>query len=321
MFPFRPSATGCGARKLTLLLVWMLGICASGCGGEEATPTAPGDEPTNARSVKLEDGSTLRVPDQAQRILPATSAAVDLLTDLELHDRVVAVPLAAFSWSVAAREPEGWSEHTVLNALEGEAILALKPDLIIAAPWSYQGPLWVARSVNIPVLPLPDAKSWVEIEAGIALAGEALGVQERAQALMEKLTARRSELEGAGRPSRRMATYSNFGAGGHTSGTGTTLDLAITLAGMENAVSRKGHCELSLEEILTLNPEVFVTSTGRDMVSPGAEFLRNEPALSHLEAVEKGRIIVLPAELFSASSHRILDAAEEVARQVDLLFN
>jgi iron complex transport system substrate-binding protein len=299
----------------------VLGICASGCGGEQTSLPDPGEVSASTRSVTLGDGSTLQVPDQAHRILPATSAAVDLLTDLELHDRVVAIPLAAFSWSVAAREPERWSEHTVLNALEGEAILALKPDLIIAAPWSYQGPLWVARSVNIPVLPLPDAKTWLEIEAGIALAGRALGVEDRAEALMEELAARRSKLAGAGRPSRRMVTYSNFGAGGHTSGTGTTLDLAIALAGMENAVDRKGHCELSLEDILSINPEVFLTSTGRDMVSPGAEFLRNEPVLSHLEAVAKGRIIVLPAELFSASSHRILDAAEEVARQVDLLFN
>jgi ABC-type Fe3+-hydroxamate transport system substrate-binding protein len=321
MFPFRASVPSPGARKSTLLVGWMLGICASGCTGEEAALLAPSEELTSTRPVTLGDGSTLQVPDRAQRILPATSAAVDLLADLKLHDRVVAVPLAAFSWSVAAHEPERWSEHTILNALEGEAILALKPDLIIAAPWSYQGPLWVARSVNIPVLPLPDAKSWQEIEAGITLAGRALGVQDRARALMEDLTARRSRLAGAGRPSRRMVAYSNFGAGGHTSGTGTTLDLAIALAGMKNAVGRKGHCELSLEEILSLNPEVFLTSTGRDMVSPGAEFLRNEPTLSHLEAVEEGRIIVLPAELFSASSHRILDAAEEVARQVDLLFN
>lgn len=321
MLPFRASAPSPGARKSTLLAGWVLGICASGCGGEQTSLPDPGEVSASTRSVTLGDGSALQVPDQAQRILPATSAAVDLLTDLELHDRVVAIPLAAFSWSVAAREPERWSEHTVLNALEGEAILALKPDLIIAAPWSYQGPLWVARSVNIPVLPLPDAKSWLEIEAGIALTGRALGVEDRAGTLMEELAARRSKLAGAGRPSRRMVTYSNFGAGGHTSGTGTTLDLAITLAGMENAVGREGHCELSLEEILSINPEVFLTSTGRDMVSPGAEFLRNEPVLSHLEAVEKGRIIVLPAELFSASSHRILDAAEEVARQVDLLFN
>lgn len=321
MFLFRPSALRLGDRKLALLTGWMLGIWTSGCGGGGVALPPPGNESIGTRAVTLGDGSTLRVPDQAQRILPATSAAVDLLADLDLHDRVVAIPLAAFSWSVAAREPERWSEHTVLNALEGEAILALKPDLIIAAPWSYQGPLWVARSVNIPVLPLPDAKSWLEVEAGIALAGEALGVQERAQALMENLAARRLKLRGAGRPSRRMVTYSNFGAGGHTSGTGTTLDLVITLAGMENAVGRKGHCELSLEEILSIDPEVFLTSTGRDMVSPGAEFLRSEPVLSHLEAVEKGRIIILPAELFSASSHRILDAAEEVARRVDLLFN
>jgi iron complex transport system substrate-binding protein len=309
------------ARRVIWLAGWALGICASGCGGQQPIPAHSGDPPVDMRTLELADGSTMQVPVRAQRILPATSAAVDLLADLDLHERVVAIPLAAFSWSVAAREPERWSDHTILHALEGEAILALKPDLILAAPWSDQRPLWVARSVHIPVLALPDAKTWPEIEAGIALAGEALGVQKRARALMDELTARRLKLTSAGRPSRRMVTYSNFGAGGHASGPGTTLDLVMALAGMENVVRREGHVELCLEEILSLNPEVFLTSSGRDKVSPGAEFLRNEPALSHLEAIEKNRIIVLPAELFSASSHRILDAAEELARRLDLLFH
>ncbi len=308
------------ARRVTWLTALVVALGGLGCGGkQQSTPSDP-EVLANTRPLKLSDGSTLRVPLEARRILPVTSAAVDLLADLGLHDRVVAIPRAAFSWSVAAREPEPWSAHKVLESLEGEAILDLKPDLVLAATWSYRGPLWVALSVHIPVVPLPDADSWEEVENGITLAGKALGVEDRARDLIKTLTERRSTLAGKDRRQLRILSYSNFGAGGHTSGPGTTLDLAVTLAGMENAVVNRGHGEIGLEEILSLNPDVFLTSSGRDKVSPGAEFLRNDPTLAGLEAIQKDRIIVLPAELFSTSSHRILDAAEELARQVDLLF-
>ncbi len=119
-----------------------------------------------------------------------------------------------------------------------------------------------------------------------------------------------------------MLAYSNFGGGGRTSGKGTTLDLVIELAGLENAATMAGiprHGSVDLEQVLAMDPDVFLTGTKNDGVDPGASFLRNEDVLTGLEAIVKDRIVVLPAELFSTSSHHVLTAAEELARQVDAL--
>ena len=149
-----------------------------------------------------------------------------------------------------------------------------------------------------------------------------MGRPQQAQALLANLEERKSVLARASRPEWRVLPYSNFGAGGRTSGAGTTLDLVIELAGLENAASLAGiprHGTVDLEQVLAIDPDLFLTATGNDGVDPGASFLRNEDVLAGLGAITGDRILVLPAELFSTSSHHVLDAAEELARQVDAL--
>ena len=140
--------------------------------------------------------------------------------------------------------------------------------------------------------------------------------------MVASLEERKSALASTSRPEWRVLPYSNFGAGGRTSGEGTTLDLVIGLAGLRNAAAQVGiprHGSVDLEQVLAIDPDVFLTATGNDGVDPGASFLRNEDVLTGLQAITKDRILVLPAVLFSTSSHHVLDAAEELARQVDAL--
>ena len=175
---------------------------------------------------------------------------------------------------------------------------------------------------GIPVLVLPDAESWGDLVGTVDLVGRALDREEQASSLIARLEERKSALARASRPRLRVLPYSNFGAGGRTSGEGTTLDLVIQLAGLQNAAAEADiprHGTVDLEQVLAIDPDLFLTATGRDGVDPGASFLRGENVLAGLEAVARDRILVLPAELFSTSSHHVLDAAEELARQVDAL--
>jgi iron complex transport system substrate-binding protein len=258
------------------------------------------------------------------RVLPANSAATDLLIEVCPRERIVAIPDAARHWSMIADDLGHWAEKPVLARFTGEAVLALEPDLVIASTWSDRAPIEVLRSAGIRVVELPDAESWADLVASVELLGEELDERERAAAFCERLEARREALALLAQPRRRILPYANFGQGGSTSGSNTTLDLAIRLAGFENVAASadlKRHASISLEEVILLDPEVFLTASGRDGVASGASYLRGEPALAHLLAVKDDRIVVLPAELFSASSHRVLDAAEALAARVEVLFD
>lgn len=296
------------------LIPLLLGAC-----GPRPTPPAPSGP---QRSVDLGEGRTLEVPLKPLRVLPVTSAAVDVVVALLPPERIAAVPRAALSWSSLAQDPEPWAEHPILEGFSGEEVLTLGPDLVIAASWSDPAAVGSIREAHIPVLVLPDADSWEGLLGTVDLLGRALGREEQAQALIASLEERKLALASASRPKWRVLPYSNFGAGGRTSGAGTTLDLVIRLAGLQNAAGLAGiprHGTVDLEQVLAIDPDLFLTATANDGVDPGASFLRNEEVLAGLGAIAKDRILVLSAVLFSTSSHHVLDAAEELARQVDAL--
>lgn len=296
------------------LLPLLLGACG---------PQPPTTSPSGPRRiVELGNGRTLEVPVDPLRVLPVTSAAVDIVVALLPPERIAALPRAALFWSGLAGDSESWAEHPILQGFSGEEVLTLAPDLVIAASWSDPAAVGSIREADIPVLVLPDAESWEELVGTVDLLGRALGREEQASALIASLEERKSALARASRPRWRVLPYSNFGAGGRTSGGGTTLDLVIELAGLENAAALAGiarHGTVDLEQVLAIDPDLFLTATGNDGVDPGASFLRSEEVLAGLRAIAQDRIVVLPAELFSTSSHHVLDAAEELARQVDAL--
>lgn len=256
------------------------------------------------------------------RVLPANSAATDLLLQLCPRDRIVGLPGPARYWSVVADDPEAWADKPIMERFTGEAALALAPDLVITSTWSDRAPIEVLRAAGVRVVELPDAESWASLLEAITLLGAELGEVERATDLAGDLEARRAALADPERPPLRVLPYANFGQGGSTSGTSTTLDLVIELAGLVNVAAEAGlvrHAQLSLEEVLTLEPDVFLTASGRDGVAAGASYLRGEASLADLRAVREDRIVVLPAELFSTSSHRVLDAAEALVEQLAAL--
>lgn len=260
---------------------------------------------------------------QALRVLPANSAATDLLIEICPRERIVAIPAPALHWSVIADDPGLWADKPIMQRFTGEEALALEPDLVIASTWSDRAPIEVLRLAGVRVIELPDAESWPDLVEAIQLLGEELGEQGRAAEFHARLEQRRSGLSDPGRPRYRVLPYANFGQGGSTSGANTTLDLAIQLAGFENAAATaqlERHATISLEEVLILEPDLFITASGRDGVAAGASYLRGETSLKEMLALREDRIVVLPAELFSASSHRVLDAAEALVTEVEALF-
>ena len=117
-----------------------------------------------------------------------------------------------------------------------------------------------------------------------------------------------------------MLSYTNYGSGGTTAGSGTSWDLMFELAGCRNAATEAGlagHSPVDFEGLLALDPDVFLVGiTPEGQASPSMEMLTSDSSLAGLEAVRQGRIVRLPAYLYSSSTHHLLDAAEELAKRL-----
>jgi len=302
----------------------LLFICvalATACAND--TPPATPEVPT--REVALQDGSTLRVPERAKRILPMSASAVDYVISLAPREHIVAVPSTAANYSVGLQGRDPWPADRLVLEFSAEAILAHNPDLVIAHVWQVPAEaLDVVESAGVPVLRLGTVKSLQDVLDTIHLVASAVDEPRAGAQLVHELQQRAKTLrEGAGeRSALRVLSYTNFGSGGWSAGSGTTAHLMIELAGMQNAGAaddRVGHYELDIERLLVLDPDVILFSESTDEYSASRSFLENESALSSLSALERGWLVSLPAALFSTNSHHLMDSAERLAREVDAL--
>jgi iron complex transport system substrate-binding protein len=301
------SVAGCdmtsarvAAALLALLSVW-------GCGEARA----PGLSPAT---------SSL-----AQRIVPASSAAVDLVCALVGPERIAGLPAQALDYSgLGELGPAGepYLRLPQFQAYAAEPILALAPDLVITDTWQLAETTARLREAGVEVLALTALESLDDVRTSFTLLGDALGEPARARAAVADLDARVEALAASAgrRAGARVLAYSNGGAGGWIAGAGTAADEWIRLAGMANAAAdRVGHQRCSFEELLLLDPDVIVVSGPARFDRKGAteRLLRGEPALAGLRALAGERLIELPAWLYDNVSQHIVTAAEALARGAD----
>ena len=269
-------------------------------------------------------GAELVLAAPPRRVLPSNAAWVDFVSALVGPERVVALPSEALGYSRLATAPGAWAELEPFPVFEGERILALAPDLVLAHGWQNPETLTTLRRAGIPVLVVPVPETWAEITATLALLGTMLGVPERARAEIAALEERRARLRERSAPfaRQRALSYTNLGAGGWTSGARTTGAILLELAGLRNAAAEAGlvgDAPAERERLLALAPDLFLVGLPDRSESspPSAEFLLGDPALRELAAVRERRIVTLAPALFTSASPELLRGAEVLIDQLE----
>jgi len=290
-------------------LVLALGLLAALPGCEEAGGVA----------------SRPAAPAPPRRILPANASAVDFVLALVEPVRVVSIPRTTSQFARDLPQLADWDPARTFGVYETETVLALDPDLVITHAWQSPQTTALLRERGLRVVEIPTVERFDDVLATIDLLGQVLAARERAAGLRAELEARRDALAADdGRRALRALSYTNLGVGGWTAGAGTTADVVIGLAGMQNAAAqggRRSHYQIDIERLLELDPDVIVVGA-EDGAAFGAAaaYLAHEPALRHLAAVREGRVVELSADLFATNSFHLLSAAEVLARAVERLF-
>ena len=258
------------------------------------------------------------------RILPGSAAAVDWLSALGIApDRVVALPIQADRWSMTRLTPARWSKRPRYERLTSEVALGFEPDLVFVSPLSDAAAVQRIQSGGALVLTVLEPADWEGLLDSGRMVAAAVGAEASGASLVEALEARRAALAARSPRPLRVLPYGNFGGGGTTSGSGTTLDLALKLAGFINVAAEgglSGNDDLSHEQILSMKFDAVLVLGEEDLAtSTSADVLAGVDALQQTAAIRERRFLVLSEALYAAGSLAILDAAEELARQGDRL--
>jgi iron complex transport system substrate-binding protein len=251
------------------------------------------------------------------RIVPTTTAAAELLTLLAGPEDVLALPEQVDTWSAQDFAHGGWEKLPRFARYLAEPLLVLRPGLVVNHDWQAADTTRVLKQSGIRVLTLGSGTSYADLRASIEKLGQALGREERARKALAALDARVAAL--AGQRARfagvRALVYTNDGAGGWASGSNTTADTMLKLAGLANAgQDLQGHANLGFERLLMIDPDLIVTGAQArgETGSTTRSVIEHTDALASLRARSEQRFVVLPAELLSSDSQHIVDAAEKL---------
>lgn len=252
------------------------------------------------------------------KMIPCSSAAADWVSALVDPARVAAIPEQIEKFSAMRLDPEAWKDHPRFYKVDAENMLAYAPSLVLVSPFTNPSTVERMREVGLQVLVVREPTTWPELIASGDAVAAATGTEERWATFRSELEARREALRaGAHAHPLRIMPYGNYGADSYTSGADSTIDLALSLAGVHNHARDLGlesSASVAVETLLASPFDAFLVSGSRAK-SQSASSLRGNALLQSLTAVAEERMIYLDDALYSSGSFTILDAAEQIAAQ------
>ena len=283
-----------------------------------ATQAATAVPATEATGITLTDGlgREVKLEGPAQRVVSLAPSITEMLFAVGAGSQTVGRDEAS-NYPDAALNVT--SIGTTYGDLNTEAIVALKPDLVIAAQANTPEQVKSLEDLGITVYYLKDPVTYAELFEQVELFGQLTGHEDEAKALAESLAARVDAVTQAvaNVTEKPKVFYEIDGTDASkpwTSGPGTFIDTMITMAGGVNigGVLSTPYAQISAEEIVSQNPDFIVLGDAAFGVT--SESVAARAGWGDLTAVKNGNIFPFDDSLASRPGPRLVDGLEQLAK-------
>ena len=298
-------------------LVWIgtlaLAVLAGAC-----TP-APTPNPT-AAPLSLTDGleRVVTLAGPAQRIVSLGPSNTEILFALGAGAQVAGRDDLSDFPAEAASVPGVGATYGNFSV---EAIVAVSPDLVLVSEIYTQEQVQSLADAGLTVYWLANPLTWDGLYANLDTVGRLTGREAEAQTVGASLQARvqavTRALQGtAQRPTVFYELDATDPVKPYTVGTGTFVDLLITVAGGRNVGAALGtpYGQISSEELVIQNPEVVVL--GDSAYGVTVDSVAQRAGWSGIAAVRNGRVFVFDDNLASRPGPRLVDGLEALAKLI-----
>jgi iron complex transport system substrate-binding protein len=280
-------------------------VIGAGC-GERSEPIHALPQPYPVSVHGVGDRPTV-VAARPERIVALDPGSAEILLEIGAGDRLVGVP-AGLSRRQA---PEAQVVVRRTGLVDVDAVVALKPDLIIATPGVDELELARAgRQSGAAVYVQPDT-SILNVEQGAIdigfLVGDAPGARRLVGRIERQVDAVEERLAGV----EPVSVFVDTGFFITVPQRSLLGDLVVKAKGESVAGESPGPGPFPLAHLARLNPRIYLaTSDSRVTLRD----LRQNPATRNLQAVKKGRLRIVPVKAVTWPGPRVADGLEAVAR-------
>lgn len=281
--------------------------------------------------------SSYAVTDDAGRIVtlrhkPVAIVSLTYGTDEILAELVGLKRIRAFSkyagdenitWITEEQKKE--VSHTV--DLNMEAIMALRPDLVVASSSVPANVIDTLESMGVPVYVSNTSKNWDDMERKITGIAAACGEEAAGRQMVADMRAKRERIEqrlSVLKPGQKKVVLAMFFRG-ILGKKGTLFNEILSMAHVINGADRYDlphgvNAYLSPEIIPEIDPEVILCPVWQTMEGDDtAEFIKQmelNPALQNVRAIKNHKLIPFSERYKYVMSQHITDSIEAIAKAV-----
>lgn len=314
-------------RKLTFALL-ALTLLLAACAPAVATPPQATEIPATEASslfpptpetenISITDGLGRQVilAEPAQKVVSLAPSNTEILFAIGAGGQTVGRDMFSDYPAEALSLPDIGGSMGEYNL---EAIVALQPDLVLAAEINPTELVKSLEDLGLTVFYLANPTSLEEMYDNLGIVAQLTGRETEAAALVESLKARVAAVDEKIIPlSSRFSVFYEIDASNPsqpwTAGKGTFITLLIERAGGYNiAAELDAYPQLSIEQIVADDPMFIIL--GDAMWGVTVESVGQRPGWENLAAVQNGNIFPFDDNLASRPGPRLVDGLEELAK-------
>lgn len=298
-------------KRNTSILISTFLLLLSAC-----MPSAPTAAAVKSMTFTDDMGNTIELSGYPQRIVSISSSTTEILFALDAGEQVV----GRDEFSVYPEEALSVTSVGALwEELPSEAILALEPDLVVAAQIINEDQVAALRDLGLNVYwqanPGSYEELWENIRSLAALTGHTAdaetliaGLEARVQTVQEKVAAVSEH------PSVFYELDATDPSNPWTTGSGTFIDYIISLAGGTNAASalQGDFAQISTEQLIAVNPDIILLADAPYGTTP--ESVAARPGWETIVAVQANALYPIDPNIMSVPGPRLVDALEVTAQ-------
>jgi iron complex transport system substrate-binding protein len=257
--------------------------------------------------MQLKDGTNAIVTLKAEprRIVSIVPSVTEMVYAVGLGDRLVGVT----AWCTYPEEAKKLPKVGDMN-INIEAVLALKPDLVVADVSMSSATIEKLRELGLPLLAV-NARNISEMLEALVLLGTAGGMGNEARILAASLNDRVEKVKRAVASAKSAPSVfvEIWNEPLMTAGSDTYVHELITLAGGRNIAARTtGWPMFSSEAVIADNPDlILLTNFNKDEAM-------GRKAWSGLSAVKSGNVVEFNPDLLVRACPRLIDGLEMLVK-------